>query len=164
MSEPLEISHHQKLNILILLEENQMKTLTGYLNKNGCRVDEALTKGASDMAAVQKQMKAIVSYLNSHTLGLLERQLKETRTYLESANGKHVEQVVEDWMKKNGLWYADEVAPGSKEWWNLYHAVMEKVYKYDTSLWFEIIEPDETWRDDEEEKCLKVIKKMCGIK
>ena len=24
--------------------------------------------------------------------------------------------------------------------------------------------PDETWKDDEEEKCLNVIKKMCGIK
>jgi hypothetical protein len=141
-----------------------MKTLSEYTNRNKNRVDEAISKGVIDMDAVQKQMRSIVSYFNTHVLGLVERQLKETKKYLETANDRHVQQVVEDWMKKKGYGYATEVAPGSKDWWELYSAVMDKVYKYDTPLWFEIIEPDETWSDEEEKKCLNMAKKIAGIK
>lgn len=66
-------------------------------------------------------------------------------------------------MKKKGWWYATEVQPGSKDWWDLYNTIMKKVYKYDTPLWFEIIEPDETWSDQEWSKCQKMVKKIAGI-
>lgn len=141
-----------------------MKTLTEYLNKNETRVDEAISKGVIDMDAVQKQMRTIVAYFNEHALGLVERQLKATKKYLETANDQHVSQVVEDWMKKKGYWYATEVQPGSKDWWDLYSTIMKKVYKYDTPLWFEVISPDETWSDEEWSKCLKMVKKIAGIK
>ena len=141
-----------------------MKTLTGYLNKNADRVDEAISKGVVDMDAVQKQMRTIVAYFNEHALRLVERQLKATKKYLETANDQHVKQVVENWMKKKGYWYATEVKPGSKDWWELYDTILEKVYKYGTPLWFEIIEPDETWSDNERNKLQKVVKKIASIK
>ena len=141
-----------------------MKTLTGYLNKNADRVDEAISKGVVDMDAVQKQMCGVVSFLNDYVLGLVQAQLKATKKYLETANDQHVKQVVEDWMKKKGYWYATEVQPGSKDWWELYNTIMEKVYKYKTPLWFEVIEPDETWSDKEQNKVQKVVKKIAGIK
>ena len=141
-----------------------MKTLTGYLNKNADRVDEAISKDVIDMDAIQRQMRGIVSYLNGYVLGLVQAQLKETKKYLETANDQHVKQVVEDWMKKKGYWYATEVQPGSKDWWELYNTIMEKVYKYNTPLWFEVIEPDETWSDKEQNKVQKVVKKIAGIK
>ena len=80
-----------------------MKTLAEYTNRNKNRVDEAISKGVIDMDAVQKQMRSIVSYFNTHALGLAERQLKATKKYLETANDRHVQQVVEDWMKKKGI-------------------------------------------------------------
>ena len=141
-----------------------MKTLTGYLNKNAGRVDEAISKGVVDMDAVQKQMCGVVSFLNNYVLGLVQAQLKATKKYLETANDQHVKQVVEDWMKKKGYWYATEVQPGSKDWWELYNTILEKVYKYKTPLWFEVIEPDETWSDKEQNKVQKVVKKIAGIK
>ena len=141
-----------------------MKTLTGYLNKNADRVDEAISKDVIDMDAIQRQMRGIVSYLNGYVLGLVQAQLKETKKYLETANDQHVKQVVEDWMKKKGYWYATEVQPGSKDWWELYNTIVEKVYKYNTPLWFEVIEPDETWSDKEQNKIQKVVKKIAGVK
>ena len=143
-----------------------MKTLTSYLNKDSKdddQINEAISKGVVDMDAVQKQMRSIISYYNNHALGLVERQLKEMRKYLETANDQHVKQVVEDWMKKKGYGYATEVAPGSKDWWDLHSFIMKKVYKYQTPLWFEMIEPDETWADREWSKCLKMTKKIAGI-
>ena len=141
-----------------------MKTLSGYLNRKNDCVDEAISKGVVDMDAVQKQMCGVVSFLNAYVLGRVQAQLKATKKYLETANDQHVKQVVENWMKKKGYWYATEVKPGSKDWWELYDTILEKVYKYGTPLWFEIIEPDETWSDNERNKLQKVVKKIASIK
>ena len=141
-----------------------MKTLSGYLNRKNDCVDESISKGVVDMDAVQKQMCGVVSFLNAYVLGRVQAQLKATKKYLETANDQHVKQVVENWMKKKGYWYATEVKPGSKDWWELYDTILEKVYKYGTPLWFEIIEPDETWSDNERNKLQKVVKKIASIK
>lgn len=141
-----------------------MKTLAGYLNKKDDRIDEAISKGVIDMAEVQKQMRTIIAYFNEHALNLAERQVKNVKKYLETANDQHVKQVVEDWMKKKGFWYATEVKPGSDDWWDLFAFILKKVYKYDTPLWYEIIEPDETWEDNEWKKCREMAKKIGGFK
>lgn len=141
-----------------------MKTLTGYIKENQNRADEAISKGVSDMDAVIRQMRAIVGAFNSRALRKAEEQVRETKKYLETANDRHVTQIVEDWMKKKGYWYATEVEPGSKDWWDLFYHLMDKAYKYGNPWHYEVIKPDKAWEDKETKEYESLAKKIAGIR